>query len=245
MPSIGIRIVYAGNNSEIGHMYVVFVPDNGPPESYGQYPVTRRDAFGGRGNVLAAVDYRDHELQSGSPGTNGVPDIKFDFPVSQYHFDKALNYALEAESHAGDLTKKWGNYKPFTNSCVDFAWNILKQAGLDDRIWFEGNQLPQSNTGPLSVLFYEYFRRAEFNREARRLPADVNAKYLQGNTIRPRDPLAIDLDGDGIETVGIAGSAVLFDHNADGIKTGTGWVKGDDAWLVLDRNGDGLDRLRT
>lgn len=61
--------------------------------------------------------------------------------------------------------------------------------------------------------------------------------------IRPeRDPLAIDLDGDGIETVGLpAGQApILFDHDADGIKTGTGWLKGDDAWLVLDRNGNGV-----
>jgi hypothetical protein len=55
-----------------------------------------------------------------------------------------------------------------------------------------------------------------------------------------RDPLAIDLDGDGIETVGITATPVLFDHNADGIKTGTGWVKADDAWLALDRDGNGL-----
>lgn len=56
-----------------------------------------------------------------------------------------------------------------------------------------------------------------------------------------RDPLAIDLDGDGIETVGIpaTGNPILFDHDADGVKTGTGWLKSDDAWLVLDRNGNG------
>ena len=52
------------------------------------------------------------------------------------------------------------------------------------------------------------------------------------------DPLALDLDGDGIET--LPGSAgVLFDFNGDGIKTGTGWVKGDDGFLVLDLNGNG------
>lgn len=56
-----------------------------------------------------------------------------------------------------------------------------------------------------------------------------------------RDPLAIDLDRDGIETVGFdAGAPLLFDHNADGVRTGTGWLKADDAWLVLDRNGNGL-----
>lgn len=55
-----------------------------------------------------------------------------------------------------------------------------------------------------------------------------------------RDPLAIDLNGNGIETVGIGVTPILFDHNADGIRTGTGWVKANDAWLVLDRNGNGL-----
>ena len=56
-----------------------------------------------------------------------------------------------------------------------------------------------------------------------------------------RDPMVFDLDGDGIETTGInAANPILFDHDADGIKTATGWVKADDAFLVLDRNGNGL-----
>jgi Ca2+-binding RTX toxin-like protein len=55
-----------------------------------------------------------------------------------------------------------------------------------------------------------------------------------------RDPLTFDLDGDGIETVGIdPNNPILFDHDADGVKTTTGWVLPDDAFLVLDRNGNG------
>ena len=50
--------------------------------------------------------------------------------------------------------------------------------------------------------------------------------------------LALDLDGDGIETRGADGR-VVFDHNGDGLKTGTGWVRADDGWLVLDRNSNG------
>ncbi len=54
------------------------------------------------------------------------------------------------------------------------------------------------------------------------------------------DPLALDLDGDGIETTGIGGwGTVLFDHNGDGRRTGTGWLSGDDGWLVRDLNGNG------
>ncbi len=54
-----------------------------------------------------------------------------------------------------------------------------------------------------------------------------------------RDPLVLDLDGDGIETVAATG-AVLFDHDGDGIRSGTGWIARDDGMLVLDRNGNGL-----
>ena len=74
-----------------------------------------------------------------------------------------------------------------------------------------------------------------------RLNLDVNARWQLARTPTRRDPLAIDLDGDGIETLGIptTGNPVVFDHDADGVKTGTGWVKPDDAWLVLDRNGNG------
>jgi len=54
------------------------------------------------------------------------------------------------------------------------------------------------------------------------------------------DPFALDLDGDGLETFGEAGDGtVLFDHDGNGVRNGTGWLTGDDGWLVLDRDGDG------
>jgi hypothetical protein len=63
---------------------------------------------------------------------------------------------------------------------------------------------------------------------------------LAQNFVRPRDPLVLDLDGDGIETVGASSSRpVLFDGDGDGIKTGTGWIAADDGFLVLDRDGNG------
>ncbi|WP_415906202.1 calcium-binding protein [Neptuniibacter sp. QD72_48] len=55
---------------------------------------------------------------------------------------------------------------------------------------------------------------------------------------RRRDPLTLDLDGDGIETLALDGS-IVFDHNADGLKQGTGWIASDDGLLVMDRDGNG------
>ncbi|WP_291987231.1 calcium-binding protein [Candidatus Accumulibacter sp. ACC007] len=70
----------------------------------------------------------------------------------------------------------------------------------------------------------------------------ANSTYLASRTAAPLrvDPLILDLDNDGLETIGInTGNPILFDHNGNGVRTATGWVKGDDAFLVLDRNGNG------
>jgi hypothetical protein len=59
------------------------------------------------------------------------------------------------------------------------------------------------------------------------------------NVVIRSDPLVLDLDGDGLELSGASGS-IVFDHNADGIKTGTGWARPDDGFLVRDINNNGL-----
>ena len=70
----------------------------------------------------------------------------------------------------------------------------------------------------------------------------TNTNFLSATTFIQRvDPLTLDLDGDGLETTGInPGNPILFDHDADGVRTATGWVKPDDAFLVFDRNNNGL-----
>ena len=67
----------------------------------------------------------------------------------------------------------------------------------------------------------------------------INEKYSSAKGwVVPRDPLTLDLDGDGIETVGLT-SGIHFDHDGDGVLTNTGWVGKDDAFLVRDLNGNG------
>ncbi|WP_390588499.1 putative Ig domain-containing protein [Erythrobacter sp. MTPC3] len=53
-------------------------------------------------------------------------------------------------------------------------------------------------------------------------------------------PVALDLDGDGIELIKRKKSSAMFDYNGDGASDDTGWLKGDDGFLVIDRNNDGL-----
>ncbi len=72
-------------------------------------------------------------------------------------------------------------------------------------------------------------------------PEDAIAAFQQASTVAPprRDPLILDLDGDGIETVASANGA-YFDHDGNGFAERTGWVGSDDGLLVLDRNSDGI-----
>ena len=69
---------------------------------------------------------------------------------------------------------------------------------------------------------------------------NANTNFINAaNWTPPRDPLALDLDGDGIETIS-QNVGIMFDLDADGIKTGTSWLGKDDGWLVLDKNGNGV-----
>ncbi|AJE21032.1 Rhizobiocin/RTX toxin and hemolysin-type calcium binding protein [Azotobacter chroococcum NCIMB 8003] len=68
---------------------------------------------------------------------------------------------------------------------------------------------------------------------------DVNSNFISALEFIPRsDPLTLDIDGDGIETVS-ADTGIVFDFDGDGLKTGTGWIKGDDGFLVRDLDGNG------
>lgn len=58
-------------------------------------------------------------------------------------------------------------------------------------------------------------------------------------------PIVLDFDGDGKSLTEIVDNKVRFDMNGDGIADKTGWIEQGDAFLALDRNGNGkIDDIR-
>lgn len=157
-----------------------------------------------------------HEWTNPNPDTSVAEQDK---KMDQWNNDKGA-----------EIGKK---YSPYENS--DAADKIAK----DVRDALSRGDLIKENTDPRALLPKNSQKNNDFSPICRREDYDPNFKPNKTFRIVYVDPLAIDLDGDGIETIGISSAPVLFDANGDGLKTGTGWLKGDDAWLVRDLNGNG------
>lgn len=70
---------------------------------------------------------------------------------------------------------------------------------------------------------------------------DPDANDSKDYRIEYYDPIILDLNGNGIQTVADDGNfGALFDHDGDGIRTASGWVAPEDGLLVRDINGDGV-----
>jgi hypothetical protein len=132
---------------------------------------------------------------------------------------------------------------------LDVLGKDYREAALDlfdkklvaDFLYWQGVKL-SSGLPTLPSMTYDDVQKwgAEYSRRKGIIPQS-NTAFAASKTIAParRDPLILDLDNDGLETIGINPTTpILFDHDADGVKTATGWVNPDDAFLVLDRNGN-------
>lgn len=122
----------------------------------------------------------------------------------------------------GALT--WARRETLNDAWGSGGWS----GGSGGQVWF--------GAGGVGTMVHGIYQRSYA------MPAHVNGAYNNFTRFPQRsDPFTLDLDGDGLETVGInAVAPVLFDIDATGIKQSVGWVKPDDGFLVLDRNGNGL-----
>ena len=60
---------------------------------------------------------------------------------------------------------------------------------------------------------------------------------LRTGSVSPSRPLIVNLDGNGIETLGLD-QGICFDHDCNGFRELTGWIAPGNAFLVLDVNGN-------
>lgn len=200
-----------GSRSKTGHMWIELDDGSGKIESFGTGTSVPNSPYSNEINVLR--DDNKHYIDVAA---------RERFELTREQYDKVLNYALSVER-----SKSSDSYNWFTgNTCVAFVWVALAQGGIEQP-WLDDsfsplNLLPSGNIGVLRRTRKEYIEKTN------------QAKSFA----YPRDPFVLDLDGDGIETTNV-NTGTLFDHNSDGVKTGTGWIKSDDGLLVRDLNANG------
>jgi hypothetical protein len=89
------------------------------------------------------------------------------------------------------------------------------------------------------IDFLKYSINVDIADFVRDLYYDVGAIIASPLLFVWRDPLSLDLDGDGIELVSLANSTTYFDLDGNGFAERTGWVSSDDGILVRDGNRNG------
>jgi len=127
-------------------------------------------------------------------------------------------------------------YNLFKNTCVNFVWDALENMGLNPD-GFKGHALPSSNI----------FAFMNIPGASGWIPAPGSLSDGDGiiplplppaMPTPPLDPLALDLNGDGIVSTLSQANGVHFDLDNSGFAEKTGWVAPEDGFLVLDRNGN-------
>ncbi|WP_160016445.1 calcium-binding protein [Pseudomonas sp. 8BK] len=254
MEKIEVRYTYLGEvaGSSYYHKYIVYTDSNG--KQWGARGGPSESPTGGaeastkaeRDGIIPGADsgspYGDINTEHGEyvPGTESEPGFS--------DYDHEGDDPSEVIAEGDDLSKEWGDikdaitqvqaeghpYRPLSsnsNSTVDEA---LKRSNLPEPTMdgYGDNWSPGSGND-LDRGYIDTGTSCMEDTLSNRL------YQLAQDFIQRYDPLALDIDGDGVETVS-SDAGVTFDFDGDGLKTGTGWVKGDDGLLVLDRNGNSV-----
>ena len=117
---------------------------------------------------------------------------------------------------------------------------IQKMFDVRDEIRDLIDEISDSIKKKVEKFFDDFSEKvSNFFGEVKDIADEINDKFNDAkNFFERRDPLTLDLDGDGIETIA-PNAGIVFDFDGDGKRTGTGWVKGDDGFVVLDLDGNG------
>lgn len=144
------------------------------------------------------------------------------YEITAKQYEDLVSYVYQRQQNPGI-------YEAWDRNCVDFVSKAMRYAGIDD--------LPNGPlTHPIELAWLPKTRGMTKQLDA--LIADLQGRFGRARTTI--SPLVLDLDGDGIDTLGTS-AGIHFDHDGNGFSETTGWVGKDDALLVWDRNGN--DRI--
>ncbi|MCX7178266.1 MAG: hypothetical protein NTX56_05630, partial [Proteobacteria bacterium] len=226
MPSVEIRIDTGGDDG-IPHTFLVIDNGAGFVQAYGFGPAVSGMPWG-PGHVS---DNSTHEYQAHL--SSGPIEIS----TEQYNELAAyINNSIANPPHYSI---------PAQTQCAMWVNQGLAAAGIWDVVMIGADPYAQ---GILQSIRNLFGRLSEGSGTGQNGLLDLEigptaaTAFAQATTIKPalKDPLILDLNNNGLDTTGIDPNApILFDHDGDGIKTATGWIRPADAFLVLDRNGNG------
>lgn len=153
-------------------------------------------------------------------------------------FDSFLNLVNKTLAKADDvLNEVFKLLNDFFNGTSDLQTRAQKfMDGLSELGLLgdqNGQNAGQANGTPGSQTTFQAFGlniQMEFSFES--------VEVTQG-VVQQSDPVTLDLDGDGIELTSYTNGA-RFDITGSGTKVNTAFVTGGDAFLAIDRNGNGI-----
>jgi Ca2+-binding RTX toxin-like protein len=212
MLSVELRVDVTG----IPHSFLVITGPDGIERGYGLVP-------NNEGRPQSPGNIQD-DTQHPYDNTTGK------IPLSTEGYNRLVDYINNSIQNPPPYDLFFGN------QCGNWAVKGLVEAGLPALA--SPNLFPDNLLQDLleTILWNPYTQNLSIN--VRNI-FDAAQNWVQP-VFRGYDPLILDLNGNGIETVAAnLASPILFDHEGDSIKSGTGWIAPSDGFLALDRNGNG------
>ncbi|WP_234696858.1 hypothetical protein [Pseudomonas savastanoi] len=176
---------------------------------------------------------------------NGVGQAKFVGAGAFFHVP-ATGYYIDPNNIGGwqydPSTGGWWSHTPANLGDLPYPADPGTSAELERlrKIYEQHNNLeglkptdPVPNEDPLLTPGFIIKMLEKIYGETLEFKEKLKKKFGEaGETV---SPIILDLNGDGVKTVGLD-SDVHFDHDGNGFSELTGWVSQEDALLVYDRN---------
>ena len=221
--TVEVRSGILTGNTRI-HTYLYIKHPDGKEEAWGFYPADS-SLSGLNGKGIVKNEFKDDDKVTSYNSSSGS------MYLSKNQYNKLKNY-IDSSIKNPPLYSFW-----FGSQCTTWALKGLAEADVIPKL-LSTDMMPDNFVQDIleSLIFNPFWQVIGFN--------VYNNRFNGAQNFQPRiDPLALDLNDDGvINTVG-TDKGVLFDHNGDNIKTGTGWLQGgnnSDGLLVWDKNNNGL-----